>query len=124
MRKVIKTHLPQDNAPIEWATMGGEYLYTAHIPIREDGTFETGDITTQAKLTMDNLKRTVEAAGGTMDDVTQVQIFLPDASDFKAMNEVYKTYFKTPYPNRATVVAGLMVPGLKIEIIAHAHIKG
>ncbi|MEP9390231.1 hypothetical protein [Mesorhizobium sp. KR9-304] len=32
MRKVVKTHLPNESAPIEWATKGGDYLYTAHVP--------------------------------------------------------------------------------------------
>ncbi|MER8447833.1 RidA family protein [Mesorhizobium sp. M1066] len=122
MRKVIKTHLPNESAPIEWAAMGGDYLYTAHVPIREDGTFESGDITAQTTLTMENLKRTVEAAGGTLDDVTQVLIYLPSKEDFQGMNAVYRTYFNKPYPNRATVVAGLMIEGAKIEIVAHAHI--
>jgi len=123
MRKVVKTHLPNESSPIEWATMGGEYLYTAQIPINDDGSIETGDIATQTRLTMDNLKRTVEAAGGTMDDVTQVLVYLPNKEDFLGMNAVYQTFFNKPYPNRATVVAGLMVPGARIEIIAHAHIK-
>lgn len=122
MRKIVKTHLKNDKAPIEWATMGNNVLYTAQIPIREDGSIETGDITTQAKLTLDNLKRTVEAAGGTLDDVTQVLVYLPEKSDFAGMNEVYKTFFKQPYPNRATVIAGLMVEGARIEIVAYAHI--
>ena len=40
-----------------------------------------------------------------------------------AMNAVYRTYFEPPYPNRATVVvAGLLVPGAIIEIVANAHI--
>jgi enamine deaminase RidA (YjgF/YER057c/UK114 family) len=122
MRKVVKTHLPNEAAPIEWATMGGNTLYTAHVPIREDGSIEDGDIAAQTKLTMDNLKRTVEAAGGTMEDVTQVLVYLPNKEDFSGMNEVYRTYFNKPYPNRATVVAGLMVPGARIEIVAHAVI--
>lgn len=122
MRKAVKTHLPSDKAPIEWATKGGNVLYTAHIPIREDGSIETGDIKAQAQLTLQNLKRTVEAAGGTMDDVTQVLIYLPDKADFAGMNEVYRTFFKQPFPNRATVVAGLMVPDARIEIVAYAHI--
>lgn len=124
MRKVVKTHLPSDKAPIEWATKGGNVLYTAQIPIREDGSIETGDIKAQAQLTFQNLKRTVEAAGGTMDDVTQVLIYLPDKNDFAGMNEVYRTFFKQPFPNRATVVAGLMVPDARIEIVAYAHIGG
>ena len=47
-----------------------------------------------------------------------LSVFLRDGQD------VYRTYFNQPYPNRATVVAGLMIPGARIEIVAHAHIKG
>jgi enamine deaminase RidA (YjgF/YER057c/UK114 family) len=122
MRKAVKTHLPSGSAPLEWATKGNNVLYTAQIPIREDGSIETGDITAQAKLTFDNLKRTVEAAGGTMDDVTQVLVYLVDKSDFAGMNEVYRSTFSKPYPNRATLLAGLLVEGARIEVIAYAHI--
>jgi hypothetical protein len=38
------------------------------------------------------------------------------------MNEVYGQYFERPFPNRATIVAQLMVPGARIEIVAYAHI--
>jgi enamine deaminase RidA (YjgF/YER057c/UK114 family) len=124
MRKNIKTSLPDGTAPVEWASMGGRTLYTASIPIRGDGSIESGDIEAQTKLTLDNLKTIVGAAGGTLDDVTQVQVFLTGKQYFEGMNAVYRTYFKQPYPNRATIIADLMVPGAKIEIVAHAHIEG
>jgi enamine deaminase RidA (YjgF/YER057c/UK114 family) len=38
------------------------------------------------------------------------------------MNDVYGRYFSRPYPNRATLVTNLIVPGARIEIIAYAHI--
>jgi len=122
MRQAVKTHLPSENVPIEWATTADGILYTAQIPIREDGTIETGDITKQATLTLDNLKRTVEAAGGSMDDVTQVLVYLTSPDAFAGMNAVYQKYFRKPYPNRATIVAGLMVKGAQIELVAYAHI--
>jgi len=122
MREPVKTHLPAVNAPLEWATMADGILYTAQIPNREDGSIEQGDITAQAELTLSNLRRTVEAAGGTMDDVTQVVVYLPDPADFPGMNAVYGRAFSKPYPNRATIVAKLMVPGARIEILAYAHI--
>jgi enamine deaminase RidA (YjgF/YER057c/UK114 family) len=122
MRQAVKTHLPSEKVPIEWATTADGILYTAQIPIREDGSIETGDITQQATLTLDNLKRTVEAAGGGMEDVTQVLVYLTSRDAFAGMNAVYARYFKPPYPNRATIVAGLMVPGALIEIVAYAHI--
>ncbi|HEV3176115.1 MAG TPA: RidA family protein [Stellaceae bacterium] len=122
MRQAVKTHLPSERVPIEWATTADGILYTAQIPIREDGSIETGDITKQATLTLDNLKRTVEAAGGSMDDVTQVLVYLTSPDAFPGMNAVYEKYFRKPYPNRATLVAGLMVKGALIEIVAYAHI--
>ena len=124
MRKAVKSGLPTPGAPIEWATLSGNILYTAQIPLKADGSIETGDIRDQTRLTFDNLKKTVKAAGGSLADVTQVLIYLPDPSDFPGMNEIYGTYFEKPYPNRATIVAQLMVPGAKIEIVAYAHIGG
>jgi len=122
MRNAVKTHLPAEKAPIEWAVSADGILYTAQIPIREDGSIETGHIGKQTALTLDNLKRTVEAAGGTMDDVTQVLVYPTSPERCARMNGVYETCFRKPYPNRATVVAGLMVKGALIEIVAYAHI--
>jgi enamine deaminase RidA (YjgF/YER057c/UK114 family) len=123
MRKVIKTGLPDGSAPVEWATLGGKTLYTASIPIYADGSIETGDIGAQTELTLNNLKQIVEAAGGTMDDVTQVQVILTDKQYFEGMNEVYRQFFSAPFPNRATIIADLMVPGAKIEVIANAYLE-
>ena len=124
MKTVFKTHLPNEEAPIEWAVSADGILYTAQIPIREDGSIETGDIAAQAELTFSNLERTLEAAGGALDDVTQVLVYLTRKEDFQGMNTVYRRYFGKPFPNRATViVAGLMVPGATIEIVAYAHLK-
>jgi 2-iminobutanoate/2-iminopropanoate deaminase len=122
MIKAVKTGLPAPSAPIEWATMADGVLYTAQIPLKMDGTIETGDIRTQTRLTLDNLKRTLLAAGGTLSNVAQVLIYLPNSADFPGMNEIYGQYFERPFPNRATIVAQLMVPGARIEIVAYAHI--
>jgi 2-iminobutanoate/2-iminopropanoate deaminase len=124
MKQVIKTHLPADGAPIEWAVSADGIVYTAQIPIREDGSIETGSIEAQADLTFSNLKRSLEAAGGSLGDVTQVLVYLTNKEAFAPMNAVYRRYFSQPFPNRATViVAGLMVPGAVIEIVAYAHLK-
>lgn len=123
MKRAVKSGLPVPSAPIEWATIADGVMYTAQIPIKPDGTIETGDIGTQTRLTLDNLKQTVKAAGGSLADVAQVLIYLPDPKDFPGMNAVYGSYFEKPYPNRATIVAQLMVPGARIEIVAYAHIS-
>lgn len=122
MINAVTTGLPQPSSPIEWATMADGVLYTAQIPIKMDGTIEQGDIRAQARLTLDNLKRTIVAAGGTLSNVAQVLVYLPHSTDFPGMNEIYGQYFAPPFPNRATIVAQLMVPGARIEIVAYAHI--
>jgi 2-iminobutanoate/2-iminopropanoate deaminase len=123
MMNAVKTGLPAPSSPIEWATMADGVLYTAQIPIKMDGTIESGDIRAQTRLTLDNLKRTLVAAGGTLSNVAQVLIYLPNSADFPGMNEIYGQYFERPFPNRATIVAQLMVPGARIEIVAYAHIS-
>jgi enamine deaminase RidA (YjgF/YER057c/UK114 family) len=124
MKAAVDTGLKAANAPIEWATIADGIVYTAQIPMKADGSIETGDIATQTELTLANLRQTVEAAGGSMADVTQVLVYLPDPTDFPGMNEVYRRHFPQPYPNRATVIAQLMVPGARIEIVAYAHVGG
>ena len=122
MKSAVATGLKAASSPIEWATVADGILYTAQIPMKADGSIETGDIGVQTELTLRNLKQTVEAAGGTMADVTQVLVYLPDPADFPGMNAVYQKHFPKPYPNRATIVARLMVPGARIEVVAYAHV--
>lgn len=125
MKRAIVTGLYKDDSPIEWAVQAGKAMFTAQIPIYSDGRIETGSAKDQARLTFANLAKTMEAAGGTMDDVTQVIVYLTAKEAFVAMNEAFTAAFRAPYPNRATViVAGLMVEGACIEITAQAHIEG
>lgn len=123
MMKPIKTHLPSLKAPLEWATRGGDTVYTTLIAMRADGSVETGDIRKQTELTLDNLAKVMEAAGGSLKDVVIIQVFMTDPADYATMNDVYGKYFTAPYPNRGTIyISGLAIPGLRIEIIAQAHI--
>lgn len=121
--KVVKTHLPALKAPIEWATRGGDTVTTTLISMRADGSIESGDIRAQTELILDNLAKVMEAAGGSMKDVTLIQVFMTDPADYAGMNEVYAKHFSAPYPNRATIyVSGLAIPGLKVEMVVQAHI--
>lgn len=122
MKRAVETGLPKVGRPLEWATIANGVLYTTQLPIKADGSFDTGDIERQTELTLNNLQKTLEAAGGTMDDITQVIVYLSDARDFDAMNAVYARYFSEPYPNRATLIGNLVIPGVRVEMIAYAHI--
>jgi 2-iminobutanoate/2-iminopropanoate deaminase len=123
MREVIDTGLPQGKSPVELAAIGNGTLYVCSIPSLPDGSIEPGDVAAQTEQTLKNLKQSVEAAGATMDDVVQVQVFLTSQDHFSAMNSVYAKFFKQPYPVRATFIAGLIVPGAHIEILAQADVS-
>ncbi|WP_295375275.1 RidA family protein [uncultured Pseudacidovorax sp.] len=122
MKQVIDVGLPALKQPFSWAVKAtGAMLFTAHGPVRTDGTIDTGTIEAQTRLTFENLRRAVQAAGGTMADVTQVLIYMTDVADMPAIDAVYREFFEAPYPNRSSAaVAALVVPGMKIEIVAYA----
>jgi enamine deaminase RidA (YjgF/YER057c/UK114 family) len=123
MKEVIDCGLPALAQPFSWAVKGGGLLFTAHGPVRQDGSIDTGPITDQARLTFSNLQSAVTAAGGGMADVTQVLIYMVDIHDMAAIDAVYREFFSAPYPNRSSAaVAALVVPGMKMEIVAYAAI--
>ena len=123
MKEIVDTGLPALAQPFSWAVKASGLLFTAHGPVRPDGSIDTGAIEDQARLTFANLQRAVEAAGGRLDDVAQVLIYMTDVKDMPAIDRVYREFFAAPYPNRSSMgVAGLVVPGMKIEIVAYAVI--
>jgi 2-iminobutanoate/2-iminopropanoate deaminase len=68
------------------------------------------DIDTHAKKVMDNVKKVVEAGGGTMDSVLQLTVFLTSIDNYDGFNKVFKTYFPNGGPAR-TCVAVAALPG-------------
>ncbi len=124
MKQVIDIGLPPLKQPFSWAVKGtGQMLFTAHGPVRQDGSIDTGSIEVQARLTFQNLQMAVEAAGGTMADVCQVLIYMTDVKDMPAIDAVYREFFSAPYPNRSSAgVAALVVSGMKLEIVAYAMV--
>lgn len=121
MRDVIHTGLPDIGQPFSWATRGGGMLFTAHGPVRADGTIETGPAEQQIAPTFDNLTQALQAAGSHSDNVLQVIIYLTDVNDVARLDDIYQRYFNAPYPNRSTVIVDkLVVPGMKIEITVSA----
>lgn len=82
-----------------------------------------GDVKVQTKRTLENIQIILKAAGLSMDDVAKVTVFLKRASDFQAMNEVYRTFFPQNPPARSTIVTDLLFPEMLIEIEAVAHVR-
>lgn len=123
MKHIVDIGLPFIGQPFSWAVKAGGLLFTTHGPVRSDGTLDTGPIEQQARLTLENVRRAVAAAGGRMSDVAQVLIYMTDERDMPVIDRVYREFFEAPYPNRSSVaVRGLVAPGMRVEMVVYAAI--
>ena len=82
---------------------------------------EVKGIEAQTKQTLENIKDVLEAADSSLTDVVKVTVFLRNADDFGKMNEVYADFFPKDYPARSTVIVGLALPQMLIEIECIAY---
>ena len=122
-KQAIRTSLYASKAPLEWAITSNGTLYTAQIPIDENGDVVAGGIEAQTRQTLDNLKHTLECANISMDSVLQVMIYVTDRDYLKTVNQVYAEYFEAPYPNRAAlVIAGLAREEMLVELVVYAAV--
>ena len=77
--------------------------------------FVEGDFEARARRVFDNLKAIAEEAGGTLDDVVKLTVFLTDLDNFATVNRVMEDYFRTPYPARAAVGVASLPKGTDVE---------
>ena len=70
----------------------------------------------QAKQVFDNLNAVCVAAGGSLNDLVKVNIYLLDLGNFAKVNEIMATYFSQPYPARAVVGVAALPRGSQVEI--------
>ena len=73
-------------------------------------------VVAQTKQVLANLEAVLAAAGFTLSDTVKTTVFLADMADFDAMNKVYETAFRAPYPARSTVAAAGLPKNARVEI--------
>jgi enamine deaminase RidA (YjgF/YER057c/UK114 family) len=74
------------------------------------------DPVAEARLVLDNVKKTLSEAGLTMDDLVSVQVFCSDVALYDAWNGVYRTYFTKEFPARAFIGSGRLLFGARFEV--------
>jgi 2-iminobutanoate/2-iminopropanoate deaminase len=118
-KKVVLTDkAPKSVGPYSQAVTAGNMLFgSGQLGIDPaTGKLVEGGAKEQALQALKNICALLEAAGMSLQNVVQVQIFLADLADFAQVNELYKTFFTEPYPARSTFqVAGLPLSA-KVEI--------
>jgi reactive intermediate/imine deaminase len=74
-----------------------------------------GDFEARARRVFDNLAAVAEAAGGSLDDIVKLTVFLTDLGNFATVNAVMEDYFNEPFPARAAVGVASLPKGVDVE---------
>lgn len=116
-RKHIVLPRPAGNdAPFSEAVLVGDTLYIGgHIGLDAKTGRPGATAEEEARLMMDGMKRTIEAAGMEMNDLVAVQVFCSDVAHFDVFNSVYRTYFSGKYPSRAFLGSGKLLFDARFE---------
>ncbi|HZV24369.1 MAG TPA: RidA family protein [Luteimonas sp.] len=111
---------PAAIGPYSQAVRQGDTVYlSGQIPLDPNsGLLVEGDIDAQARRAFDNLKAVCEAAGGSLDDVVRLGLYLTDLDQFSAVNAVMSDYFDAPYPARSTIGVASLPRGAQFEVDA------
>lgn len=105
--------------PFSSGVLVGKTLYIAGTGA-DPTTKQPMSATAEARLVMDNVKRVVEKAGMTMDDIVSLQVFCTDLKNYGAFNSVYATYFHGDFPARAFIGASSLLFGARYEVMGIA----
>jgi 2-iminobutanoate/2-iminopropanoate deaminase len=123
---ILSQDAPAPIGPYSQATRVGDWIFiSGQIPIDpHTGELISGGIAAQTKQVLQNLQAVLTAVGLNLDSVVKTTIYLTDLTMFSEMNEVYATYFRPPYPARATVQVCALPKGAQVEIEAIAYAGG
>ena len=128
--QISSPKLRQPSGVFSHATMieaTGRFVFISGMTARcVDGTIAgLGDISIQTRQVCENLKSAVESAGGTIDDICRVDVYVRNMEHFEAIHKVRAEYFKPPLPASTMVeVSKMTSPEYLIEISAIAVLPG
>jgi 2-iminobutanoate/2-iminopropanoate deaminase len=109
--------------PYSVAVRAGDFIYVSgQIGLIDNNGNELKTLEEQTKQCFEGLTKALSLAGSTLEDIVKVTVYLGDANYFTKMNDVYQTYFPQNRPARTTVITGLPLPGMLLEIDCIAYL--
>jgi 2-iminobutanoate/2-iminopropanoate deaminase len=125
IERVFPPGAPAPRGPYSPGVKAGDCVYVAG-QISMDpvsGEAKLGDIKSETRQALSNVQAILAACGASLAQVVRCGVYLTNAADFQAMNEVYAEFFTEGKPARTTIiVAALPLPGAKVEVDAIAYI--
>ena len=117
---IATTAAPAAIGTYSQAVRAGNTVYlSGQIPLDPD-TMEVVNSSVEAQIrrVFDNLAAVAAAAGGSLDDIVKLTVYLTDLGNFATVNEIMATYFSEPYPARAAIGIASLPRGAAVEIDA------
>ncbi|EGQ23157.1 MULTISPECIES: RidA family protein [Sporosarcina] len=124
MEYVKTEQAPQAIGPYSQAVKVNGVVYTSGaIPLTAAGELVEGGIVEQTNQVLVNLRKILEEAGTSMEQVIKTTVFIQDMNEFAALNEVYAEHFGDHKPARSTVEVARLPKDVRVEIEAVAICK-
>lgn len=128
MSHIIETkNAPGAIGPYVQGINTGKLIFTSgQIPVNPQNGEIPDDVVKQTRLSLENVKAIVQAAGLDVKDIIKTTVFVADMNDFNIINQTYKQFFdenKSGYPTRSCVQVARLPKDVKIEIEAIAAIQ-
>lgn len=117
---IVTTAAPKAIGPYSQAVRAGQTVYlSGQIPLDpQTMELEAGDMRAQITRVLENLRAVARAAGGDLDDIVKLNVFLTDLAHFALVNELMARYFSEPYPARAAIGVAALPKGAAVEMDA------
>lgn len=118
MKQIISTaHAPTAIGTYSQAVKVGDTTYlSGQIPLDPQTMQLVAGFENQVRRVFDNLQAVCEAAGGSLNDLVKINVYLINLANFAKVNEIMATYFAKPYPARAAVGVAALPRGAEVEI--------
>lgn len=119
MKKIITSkNAPVPIGPYSHAVLSGNTLYVSGQVGKNaaSGELILGDIKSETKQVMENVKAILTEAGMDFTHVVKTTIFLTDMNNFASVNEMYGSFFKSGFPARETVQVSKLPLNVNVEI--------
>ena len=126
MKKLISTNkAPAAIGPYSQAIQWGDVVFisgqVAFIP--STGELNNNTFESEVNQVIDNLDAICKEAGGSLDNILKLSIFLTDLSNFDAVNDLMKQRFSEPFPARSTIEVSRLPKDVNIEMDAILSIE-
>ncbi len=119
-KRIINTdQAPQAIGTYSQAVAVGDTVYlSGQIPLDPVTMEPETEIEPQIRRVFENLRAVAQAAGGGLDDIVKLNIFLTDLGHFALVNRIMEDYFTLPYPARAAIGVAALPRGVAVEMDA------